>query len=143
MNNVDTVGARSWRRFLQFRLRTLLVLPVLVALGGYWYMQRRKAEAAREDYRRAIALRDSGAGEATAVDLCELSLRICRAEQQMPLARSQRPWALHLARVIDLEVYTQWEVGAKHTQEGIAEAREQLVRTAEFRREAVDALDPP
>jgi hypothetical protein len=126
-------------RWHQYRLRSLLVLLVLVALGGYWYVQHRKANIAREAYgSMAMAYQE---GSATAVDVCEASLRLCEAEEQVPLACVERAQALHLARVVELQrgMRTKHDETPYGTSEREA-ARLELVNISEYRDRVQDAL---
>lgn len=139
MNESILAQPLSRRRFVQFRLRSLLLLPVLVALVGYWYVRHCSANIAREAYRSvSMAFQE---GSATAVDVCEASLRLCEAEEQVPLASSDRARAFHLARVVDLELNVRANMETSLYGEGGREAaREELGCIVEYRMEASHAL---
>lgn len=90
------------RRWCQFRLRTLLLAPVLVAFVGYWYVDHRRVVRARDEYARIANQYECGLIAVT--DLCPASRRLAEAEQQSFFVGTVRARAGHLLRLGEMEL---------------------------------------
>ena len=132
--------ARSNRRWFQFSLRTLLLLPVLCSFACWWYVQYRSFAKARDAYERTHT--EYQVQWATALDVCAASAELCEAEEQMPFADSVRARALHFARVQEIE----WQVRAAipvtlFGEDGREAAIKELDELIDYRIEAKYQLD--
>lgn len=127
------------RRPFQFSLRTLLLLPVLCALGCCWYVQHRQYENARVAYESAWDGYNNGLG--MPLEVCQASLTLCEADQRCLFATTYGARSRHLARVTRLE--RAWSAMCRlsmTSKEGRDAALEQLRRIGECRTAAAEQL---
>lgn len=131
---------RGRLRWYQYRLRTLLLLPVLVSLLCYWYVQNRKAASAQADYESVSARYETGMARAR--DVCDASARLCDAQKKVPFTSGYRAMATHLARLVNLELRVKNIIPV--TMYASEQGREDAYAEAEYieqqRRQVQDAL---
>ncbi len=94
MNSRSLPVARRW---LRYSLRTLVVVLTLGGTVGYWLACKADVWRQQREYERLNARWE--AELASADEVCEASLRLCRAESAVPFADRHRAASAHLSRV--------------------------------------------
>jgi hypothetical protein len=117
----------------------MVLLGCLCVSGSYWYVQHRKAVEAREAFDKVALARQQGL--ATRLDVCAASVQLREAEERVPFSCSDRAWALHLARIVDIEVKARVAIEVTtYDETGREAAIQEVGRIVEYREEALARL---
>lgn len=128
-------------RWFQYRLRSLLLMPVVCGLVCWWYVDHRRVVAGREEYESALAVYE--AGTLTMAELFAASKRLCEAEERSPFVGRVRARARHLLHINSIEMRVQ-PVDRESDPDRLRKRREELARwRAEAQRLLEEALGPP
>jgi len=127
------------RRWFQYSLRTLLILPVFVAVGCFGYVDYRRLAKARTDYRYAAA--NYEVDMIGVIDLCRASMVLAEVEDQSWFVGAVRARAAHLIRASEIEKkYRAFIALALFGEGGREEAGKNLDQVVAYRAEAEEWL---